>query len=58
MYDKMVDKYYFILPDGSDMEIDKESLDKKDWPSLYYELYRVMLKHNISNLSDYIDLCI
>ena len=54
----MVDKYYFILPDGSDMEIDKESLDKKDWSSLYYELYRAMLKYNISNLSDYIDICI
>ena len=50
----MVDKYYFILPDGSDMEIKKEQLNKIDWSSLYYELYRDMLKYNISNLRDYI----
>ena len=30
VYDKMVDKYYFILPDGSDREIQKEQLDKID----------------------------
>lgn len=54
VYDRMVDKYYFILPDGSDMEIKKEQLNKIDWSSLYYELYRDMLKYNISNLRDYI----
>jgi len=56
VYDKMVDKYYFILPDGSDIEIDKEQLNKINWSSLYYEMYRKMLKHrDISNLRDYID---
>ena len=55
VYDKMVDKYYFILPDGSDMEIDKELLDKKDWSSFYFRLYRIMLKDNITDFSDYIN---
>ena len=58
VYDKIVDKYYFILPDGSDMEIKKEQLNKVNWSSLYYDLYRAMLKHDISNIRDYVDLCI
>ena len=54
----MVDKYYFILPDGSDMEIDKEQLNKVNWSSLYYKLYRAMLEDDISDFSDYVDICI
>jgi len=44
VYDKIVNKYYFVLPDGSDREIPYINwVENVDWRKIYIELYRLII---------------
>lgn len=66
VYDRLVNKYYFILPDGSDREIEsKNLLNEIDWSYVYMELYKFKLKNDIEifngslkDILNLIDICI
>jgi len=44
VYDKMVNKYYFILPDGTDREVPYINwVEDIDWQKIYIELYKLII---------------
>ena len=45
-------KYWFILPDQTDREVPVDWIDNVDWATVYMDLYRYKLEHNIDMFDD------